>query len=217
MLKMFFKSFYIKHFKNKFSNNKENVWISRGDKEKSLEINNAYFNKINESRSKFQLLLQSFPIRNVFEFGCNSGHNANYLLKYQIDNYVGLDINNDALNYARKAIKNKNFRFINWDVLNKKNENFFIKFDTFISLYSLAYLNKRDIIALLRRFYKSKYFIIGEPENNLKSSFFLHSTPEFSHDYEDIFQTLDKNFVSLRLKLDRPDYNLKNILVFIKG
>ena len=92
-----------------------------------------------------------------------------------------------------------------------------MQFDTFISIYSLCYLDKSEVKETLKKFSNTKYLIIAEPENREKKSIAVNRIPEFSYDYHDIINDIypDK-FICLRTELERANNNLKSVLLFMR-
>lgn len=203
---------------NKFgSANRPNIWLSRQDDATNLLMNERYFYDESESRKKVLNLLFQLNIRNVFEFGCNSGPNAQFLVDRGLTSYVGLDINESALKFAKERTNNNTFNFINWEVLNKKNTEFFHKFDTFFSIYSMSYIKFDTATELLSKFKNCNYFIFCEPENKLRMSITLNRTPEYSHDYHKLIRLIRVgDFSVFQMDLDLPTYNARRILFFVR-
>ena len=197
--------------------NRPNIWISRKDEATNLKMNEQYYLSESESRKKTINFLSNLRAKNVFEFGCNSGPNARLLLNQEINGYTGLDINESALKFARKNINRANFEFINWNELSKKDDSFYDQFDTFFSIYSMAYVNSQTAKNILKKFKKCNYFIFCEPQNRLRFSLALNRTPEYSHDYHRLIELLGADaFNAFQMDLETPTYNAKRILVFIR-
>ena len=203
---------------NRFGSTKRpNIWLSRRDEATNLLMNEKYFYSESESRKKVLNLLLQLNIKNVFEFGCNSGPNARLLVGQDLTSYVGLDTNESALKFAEEKINNNTFDFINWEVLNKKDTEFFHKFDTFFSIYSMSYIEFDTAAELLGKFKNCNYFIFCEPENKLRMSITLNRTPEYSHDYHKLIRLIRVgDFTVFQMDLDLPTYNTRRILFFVR-
>ena len=81
----------------------------------------------------------------------------------------------------------------------------------------MCYLNNDECKNTLKNFNKCKQFIIAEPENEKKKSVTLNRIPEYSHDYQDIFQSIfGEKYTCMKHNLKSTENNLKSILVFIK-
>jgi len=103
---------------------------------------------------------------NVLDVGCNHGATTYWLKDYNVSTITGIDINNEALSYARETFKDVQIpsTFISLDLTtNKLNQ----KFETIISFHTLEHIYPEDVDIFLSNI-KSMlttdgYFIIGVP------------------------------------------------------
>jgi ubiquinone/menaquinone biosynthesis C-methylase UbiE len=120
--------------------------------------------KYYESRKKYRhegkLLLQTIetfgkkPL-NILEFGCGSGRFANYLQQHYTGkySYVGVDISQELLSYAKKDIPKRKFicEDITEFVVRQKQE----KFDLIIGTSSFQHISTyRERLFLMKHFYR---------------------------------------------------------------
>ena len=108
--------------------------------------------------------------KNVFEVGCGPGYLIEFLDSHI--NYVGIDISSEAINMAKRKVKNENFKFY---VDNIENMEFYLKnrnFDTFIAIDVLEHLETNLLNLVIETIIKNnfKHVLIVTPYLNFVSS-----------------------------------------------
>lgn len=104
------------------------------------ELSNEYYNKVFKEGGCRQIYFKSYTetvwapvwnrighlikendkIKKILDLGCGPGQLAECLLKYELDQYLGLDFSNIAVNFAKQRLQN-------YDISLTKNFNFEIK------------------------------------------------------------------------------------------
>lgn len=92
-----------------------------------------------EDRSRYILKqIEDFGIpkqAKILEIGCNCGRNLNYLQRHGYERLVGIEINQDAIDFGRDFFKNENYKTICGPV-----ENIIDTLDTFDLIFTCAVL-----------------------------------------------------------------------------
>lgn len=215
---MLIKSLIIRYISKLTSKDSQMFWANRDKTFAGGEWEESYFNDRSEARRALHSILNNLKLKNIFEFGCNSGPNAFYLSKQSLESYVGIDVNIRALELAKLKLLDKRFDFFDATKIETNKDFKYENFETFISLYSLSYLNEEECTSLLGKFIKCNVFLIAEPQNSRGYSLILNRIPEFSHNYVKILDTaFTDSFLHLKMNLDNHQQNLKSISLFIRN
>lgn len=103
---------------------------------------------------------------NVLDIGCNHAATTYWLKEYNVTSITGIDINSEALSYARETFKDIEIpsTFVNLDLTNNKLDQ---KFETIICFHTLEHIYPEDVDIFLSNI-KSMlvtdgHFIVGVP------------------------------------------------------
>jgi len=97
--------------------------------------------------------IKKFPHKSIIEIGCGTA----LLLKHiSIDRYLGVDMNEDYINYARKKHKKNGVTFLVEDAnkLKKINENF----DLLIMFNIIHHLSENNLNAIIKNLIRNVKF-----------------------------------------------------------
>lgn len=212
------KHFLIKHTSKPSSQNASKFWEKRDKDFDDDYWVNLYNSDKSEHRKKIYDVISSSKYDSIFEFGCNSGPNFENISKLKhLKKYDGIDINNTAIEFAKKKymMKNVNFHCLNYTGSNSLP--FITDHKIFLTVYSMAYLDFNSCISLLNNFNDAKLFILAEPSQKIVNSLFLNRIPEFSHNYENIFKNhLNGKFIHFHHKLDKCKNELRDLSIYYK-
>lgn len=76
--------------------------------------------------------------KKVLELACGNGQSVDYIIKKQIEEYIGVDISEQAIKQAEKKFSHKNISFIQGDISKKLPFND-CSFDEVVSVYGLGW------------------------------------------------------------------------------
>ena len=135
---------------------------------------------------------------NVLDFGCGTGYGSFYLTKLSA-HVTGVDIDREALAFARKKYAKKGLNFKHGNVENKINE----KYNAICSFEVVEHINSPK--AYLENIYKSLlpggYFIlstpnskVSSPDGKLQSEY---HTKEY--DFNELSSMLNRRFKSVKI------------------
>ncbi len=104
-------------------------------------------------------ILKNKKIANILDYGCGTGNAVRGLMKKfrgkKEINFLGIDINDKALSFAKNKFKNnENVNFMNFDLANKNNELKNPKQDLIVMNNVFYCLNDTQKITLLNNFKK---------------------------------------------------------------
>lgn len=151
------------------------------------------------SRYKFVAkMIENRENSSILELGCNEGLGTLFFQQI-VKNYrkiVGIDLDNDAIKWAKEHIKAKNINFIEDNFINKKYGDF----DVLISLDVIEHINKNkeeDFINTIDiNLHKDGIAIIGTPSKFQNQ--FASQASKIAHinlyDQESLYNLLIKKF-----------------------
>ena len=211
------KSWIIQNILNLSSEQSHDFWKNRHLSFDQNKWAQSYFDSEYEYRRAIVKMLEVLHVKNVFEFGCNSGPNAKLIQELPIK-YVGVDVNENAVEMAKKNITKSGFEFYNTiqdsDIIDKLN---YQTFDCFLSVYSMCYLELVQVEKFFKKMNNVNYIILAEPSNDKDKIIALNRIPEFSYDYEKIINILYPDlFYVMKIKLEKCNNNLKSIFIFVR-
>lgn len=118
----------------------------------------------NEHLCRYQFALQYVDGKNVLDIGCGSGYGAD-LIASKASEVIGVDISEEAVNYARQHCKRKNIKFYVGDAINLN----FLKdgeLDVIISLEVIEHIpNYFQYLKEIRRLLKDDGILIISTPN----------------------------------------------------
>jgi 2-polyprenyl-3-methyl-5-hydroxy-6-metoxy-1,4-benzoquinol methylase len=129
---------------------------------------------------------------NVADIACGTGYGTKILVNHGANHVIGIDIDEDAINYARKNHKVKNNEFIIGSVTSIPLESDTI--DIIVSFETIEHVEEEEIIINeFKRILKSSGILILSTPNDWG---ILEINPHHkrSYDYESLKKLLSKNF-----------------------
>jgi len=99
----------------------------------------------------------------IIEIGCNTGNFATVLEKRHISNYIGIDIDADAIQQARKL--HPKFKFYCTDIT--ENLYYLTKASMIVSFYSFQYI--KDDLIVLNNIPPGTKIILSVPNSSYKN------------------------------------------------
>ncbi len=127
----------------------------------------------------------------VLDIACGTGYGSYYLIKNGAKKVVGLDISEEAINYAKNNYKNLNLTFITGDSkkLPFKNEHF----DIIVSFETIEHVNeyKKFLNECKRVLNEEGVFVCSTPNKRYTSTFINEVNPYHVKEfYPEEFQNL---------------------------
>ena len=186
----------------------ENNWLNLYKDSKTASYRKYFISEIDDIGHSNSFL----------ELGCNCGPNLELILeKDPLAKYLGVDINNFAINEAKTFFKsNHNVDFVcadfNQALYNIPDK----KFDIIFSIYSLAYLPPDQLKLLIHhliRISKKKIIIMEPMSMDVIESKLIYPIPEWSHNYVQFFEDLD-NFTIEFEEINEGRMNFKLTIFF---
>jgi len=124
------------------------------------------------------------PFESVLEIGCNSGPNYDRLVAaFGNQNYTGLDINKEALDYFHKRAPD--VKFIYGSILNFQFQSSITKFDLVFTSSLLSLIAPEDVMLAIHNIahLSSRLIVIQEPKIEKHNGIFH----QWNHDYLNLF------------------------------
>ena len=104
----------------------KNIVYKTDEISKYFSENRTSFNSFYQSEKDILKTINWFPEISVLDVGCGCGGLGRALSdEFGVKNYIGIDINSQAIEMANKIKINKKFSFLNSDILSVKLEKLF--------------------------------------------------------------------------------------------
>jgi len=165
-----------------------------------------------EHINRYQFALKFVKSKTVLDVACGTGYGSNYLTK-EAKEVVGVDISNDAINYAKNNYIKPNLNFYNGDAINLPflDESF----DVIVSFETIEHIRKYDkfLNECWRVLRNGGLFICSTPNKKISSPHTkLPLNPFHVKEFyiDEFYELLDRYFVDTRLYGQQNTNLIKN-------
>lgn len=153
--------------KKTFLRNKTNERYSSRYKKTNNKIKALGWGSLEHQEERFKQILRLLPknIEALIDIGCGFGDFYEYIFKSKtiINRYIGWDINEDFIKYAKNKYKNKkNVKFYNKDILDVKLRKPVAKHGILIGMLNFNWKGNVDNLKLNRTVISKAFSIIEE-------------------------------------------------------
>lgn len=137
---------------------------------------NIYF----EHMSRYIFANQFVKDKIVLDIACGVGYGSSYLLNTGASKVIGIDISQEAINYAKKQYQNEIIQFLQGDATNIPLENATI--DVIVSFETIEHLrNQEKFLSEIKRVLKQNgLLIISSPNSLVAPKGNIHHFKEFT-------------------------------------